>query len=151
MEVRLDDLSDGKVIALLEEHLRDMYATSPAESVHALKIHELKAPDITFFSARENQQLAGCIAIKRLNQDSAEIKSMRTVSTHRNKGVASKLLAHVLDFAKQNSYKTIGLETGTQDYFLPARNLYAKFGFTETGPFGSYKLDPSSYFMQRVL
>ena len=107
MEVRLDDLSDGKVIALLEEHLRDMYATSPAESVHALKIHELKAPDITFFSARENQQLAGCIAIKRLNQDSAEIKSMRTVSTYRNKGVASKQLFYAANVVNSPNVERI--------------------------------------------
>lgn len=149
MEIKQDNLDDGQVIALLEEHLSDMYATSPPESVHALDLQTLKSPHIIFFSAWINGSLAGCIAIQNLDSQNAEIKSMRTSHQFRGQGVASKLLLFVLSFAKEEGYKTISLETGTQDYFLPARKLYEKFGFSECGPFSNYKLDPNSYFMRR--
>ena len=149
MEIKLDDLSGGEVIRLMEEHLADMYATSPPECVHALDINALKDPSITFFSAWDNRTFTGCVAIKRLSPTEAEIKSMRTVGSFKSKGVASKLLSHLLIFAKQEGYISVSLETGTQDYFEPARELYKKFGFSACRPFGSYKLDPNSYFMTR--
>ncbi|MFC3094241.1 GNAT family N-acetyltransferase [Alteromonas sediminis] len=149
MEIKRDNLNGSKVIALLEEHLSDMYATSPPECVHALDVQALKSPNIIFFSAWSNGSLAGCIAIKNLDSHSAEIKSMRTSHQFRGQGVASELLAFVLNFAKDQGYKTICLETGTQDYFSAARNLYKKFGFSDCGPFSDYKLDPNSHFMSR--
>ena len=149
MDIKKDNLEGGEVISLLKEHLSDMYATSPPESVHALDVQALKSSNITFFSAWINDSLAGCIALKRLTPKSAEIKSMRTAHQFRGQGVASKLLSFLLDFAKEQGYDTVSLETGTQDYFLPARSLYEKFGFSECGPFSDYKLDPNSYFMTR--
>ena len=149
MEIKVDDLSSGAVISLLEEHLRDMHATSPAESVHALDVAGLKESDITFFSAWIGDSLAGCVAIKQLTNSEAEIKSMRTSQLFRNNGVASKLLEFVITSAQERRYVTLSLETGTQDYFAPARNLYKKFGFKDCGPFSNYKLDPNSHFMKR--
>jgi putative acetyltransferase len=147
MEIKIDDLSNGAVISLLEEHLRDMHQTSPAESVHALDLDGLKGSDISFFSAWINESLAGCVAIKQLTNSEAEIKSMRTSQSFRNNGVASKLLEFVINSAQQRRYVTLSLETGTQDYFAPARSLYKKFGFKDCGPFSNYKLDPNSHFM----
>lgn len=151
MEIKVDDLSGGEVILLLEEHLSDMYATSPPECVHALDVKALKSPEITFFSTWINNKLAACIAIKRLSPSEAELKSMRTVYAFRGKGVASKQLEHVLNFAQEQGYERISLETGTQDYFKPARDLYQKFGFTDCGPFSSYQLNPNSHFMTRCV
>lgn len=151
MDIQIDDLSGGDVIALLQEHLRDMYATSPAESVHALDVEALKHPYITFFSARRDGALLGCVAIKRLTETEAELKSMRTVRLSRNSGVASALLEHVLAFAASQGYRKLSLETGTQAYFAPARNLYQKFGFQDCGPFSTYQLDPHSHFMTRAV
>lgn len=147
MDIRTDDLSDGKVISLMEEHLSDMYATSPPECVHALDLNSLKNPSVTFFSARENNEIAGCIAIKRLSTTAAEIKSMRTVHAYRGKRVASKLLSHLIAFARQKGYTSVSLETGTQAYFLPACKLYKKFGFKDCSPFSDYKENPNSQFM----
>ena len=147
MEIRVDDLSGGEVILLLQEHLSDMYATSPAESVHALDVEALKSPSITFFSAWVETSLAGCVAIKELSQSEAEIKSMRTSHAFRGTGVASTLLLHVINVAKERGYTQLSLETGTQDYFMPARNLYKKHGFQSCGPFSGYTLDPHSHFM----
>ncbi|MFC4699888.1 GNAT family N-acetyltransferase [Glaciecola siphonariae] len=151
MEIKRDNLDDGEVIMLLEEHLADMYATSPPESVHALNVQALNSSNITFFSAWINGTIAGCVAIKNLDSQNAEIKSMRTSHHFRGQGVASELLIFLLSFAKQQGYQKISLETGTQKYFLPARTLYKKFGFADCGPFSDYKLDPNSHFMSRDL
>ena len=147
--IKIDDLASGEVIALLEEHLRDMYATSPPESVHALDVDALKAPDITFFSAWIQGTLAGCVAIKQLNSTEAELKSMRTSQQHRKQGVAEQLLNHVFEHARQNGFTRISLETGTQDYFNPAHRLYKKHGFADTGPFSHYQESPDSRFMTK--
>ena len=147
MEIHLDDLSGGEVIALLREHLADMYATSPPESVHALDVDALKASNICFFSAWQDGELAGCVAIKALDNQLAELKSMRTATAFRGKGVGQALLQFVIDHAKARGFSVLNLETGTQDYFAPARALYRKFGFNDCGPFGQYKPDPNSHFM----
>lgn len=147
MEIKVDDLSNGEVIKLLQEHLADMYATSPAESVHALDVNALKSDGITFFSGWNNQALMGCVAIKVLDANHVELKSMRTSSHVRHVGVASKLLTHVLNTVSEGGYKRISLETGAQTFFKPARNLYEKFGFTYCDPFADYKPDPHSQFM----
>lgn len=147
MKIIIDDLSGGEVIELLEEHLADMYATSPPESVHALDVDALKSPEITFFSAWKDSQLLGCVAIKELDAKHAELKSMRTSQCARNTGVASQLLQYVLDTASNRQYQRISLETGSEEYFKPARNLYEKFGFGYCAPFADYELDPYSQFM----
>lgn len=151
MEIKIDDLSGGEVIKLLEEHLADMYATSPPESVHALDVDALKSPDITFFSGWFGGELQGCLAIKQLTPQHIELKSMRTSNSSRKSGVATKLLTHALNTAIDNGYQKVSLETGTQGFFQPARNLYEKFGFTYCDPFADYKIDPHSHFMTRGL
>ena len=151
IKIKVDDLSGGDVIALLEEHLADMFATSPPESVHALDVDALKADNITFFSAWDGADLAGCVAIKALTSKDCELKSMRTAHTFRGQGVASQLLLFALEHAKIKGFSSVSLETGTQDYFSAARQLYKKFQFEECGPFGNYTLDPNSHFMTRAL
>lgn len=151
MEIIIDDLSNGKVIKLLEEHLADMYATSPAESVHALDVDSLKSPEITFFSCWTGDELQGCLAIKQLTPEHIELKSMRTANMARKSGVASHLLTHVLGVASDNGYRTVSLETGSEEFFKPARALYEKFGFSYCGPFADYKEDPYSRFMTKEL
>jgi putative acetyltransferase len=151
MEIKIDDLSSGEVIQLLEEHLVDMYATSPPESVYALDVEALKSPAITLFSGWLGGELQGCLAIKELTPQHIELKSMRTTKASRKSGVASKLLAHALNSAIEQGYQQVSLETGTQDFFLPARNLYEKFGFSACGPFADYEIDPYSHFMTRAL
>lgn len=151
MEIRVDNLEGTGVLQLLEEHLRDMYATSPAESVHALDVEALKHPSITFWCAGKNGVVQGCIALKELTSNHAEIKSMRTATSSRNQGVASQLLSHVVAVAKTRNYEFLSLETGSMDYFLAARKLYEKHGFIYCGPFGDYQPDPNSCFMTRKL
>lgn len=151
MEIRLDDLSDPEIVSFLEDHIRDMKSISPPGSKHALDIEGLRKPDITFWAVWSNDQLIGCGAIKELSTDHAEIKSMRTSSSYRGKGVASKLLKHILSEATLRGYRRVSLETGSMPFFEPARKLYTKHGFTVCTPFSSYKEDPNSIFMSTVL
>ena len=151
LEIRRDDLTGYAIQALLREHLTNMAEQSPPESVHALPLGELRKPDITFWSVWEGKELLGCGALKELDPQHGEIKSMRTVSAHRRKGVAAKLLEHILDEARTRKYKRVSLETGSMEAFTPAHRLYAKFGFKECGPFADYIEDLNSIFMTKEL
>jgi putative acetyltransferase len=151
MDIRVDDLSSPEIAQLLREHLDDMYRLSPPESVHALDPDSFSAPEITFWSVRQGPVLLGCGALKQLDPAHGEIKSMRTAAAHLRKGVAARMLAHILDEAKRRAYRRLSLETGSMDAFLPARRLYERHGFRYCGPFGDYVDDPHSVFMTREL
>ena len=142
-----DNLSSPKVIALLREHLENMLAITPAESVHAFDLARLKMPEVTCWSAWEGEELLGFGALKFLDDGAAEIKSMRTSSLHLRKGVARSLLKHILAIAGARLYRRVYLETGSSPSFAPARSLYRSFGFVFCGPFGEYVPDPNSSFM----
>ncbi len=145
--IKLDDLSGTEIHQLLQEHLDDMQATSPPESKHALDLTGLKEPSIKFFTIWHETHLAGCGAFKKLDDEHAEVKSMRTSSGFKNQGVASKLLLYIIEQAKLSGFKRLSLETGSMDYFVPAHGLYQKHGFVFCGPFSDYKADPNSKFM----
>lgn len=147
MEITVNDLRGPEIRALLEEHLRSMHLHSPPESVHALPIEELRSPEITFWTAWEHGELLGCGALKELDAQHAEIKSMRTASRHLRKGVARKLLDSMIGEARRRGYTRLSLETGSMDAFFPARKLYAEFGFDYCVPFADYADDPNSVFM----
>lgn len=151
MEIRIDDLEGPEIIALLEEHVRRMQATSPPESCHALDLSGLKKPEITFWTVWEDGELAGCGAIKEIDPTHAEIKSMRTADEFLRRGVASLLLKHIFDVAKDRGYERLSLETGSMREFDAARALYSKYGFVECGPFEGYVEDPNSVFMTKEL
>lgn len=151
MQIRLDPLTGPEIAALLQEHLDEMYRHSPPESVHALDMEKLRKPEITFWSAWEGEALVGCVAIKQLDATHGEIKSMRTASAHQRKGIGALLLRHVMDEAARRRYQRLSLETGSMDAFIPARTLYARFGFEDCGPFAQYVDDPNSVFMTRRL
>jgi putative acetyltransferase len=151
MNIRIDDLRGREIHALLEEHLQSMRQQSPPESVHALDLDALRRPEITFWTAWSDGNLLGCGALKELDPGHGEIKSMRTADAHRRRGVARRLLAHILDEARRRAYARVSLETGSMAGFAPARELYAKFGFGCCGPFAGYREDPNSVFMTRSL
>ena len=151
MKIRIDDLSGPEVPELLNEHLRDMALYSPPESVHALDIESLRKPDITFWSAWEGSELVACGALKELDGDHAEIKSMRTASKHLRKGIAKRILVHIIEEARKRSYQRLSLETGSMEAFAPARKLYENFQFSYCEPFADYTEDPYSLFMTKLL
>ena len=151
MNVEVDDLTRPQVIALLNEHLSNMYELSPPESVHALDVTKLRSPDITFWTAWEGGVLLGCGALKELSPTHGEVKSMRTPQVLRRQGAGRVVLAHIIHVARERGYRRLSLETGSAEAFGPAQKLYASFGFSPCGPFGSYQEDPHSVFMSLAL
>jgi putative acetyltransferase len=147
MRIEVDDLSRPEVHALLREHLDNMHELSPPESIHALDLTDLKAPDITFWTVWDDHLLVGCGALKELDASHGEVKSMRTPARLRRRGAGRAILAHILAEARTRGYVRLSLETGAASAFLPAHRLYESFGFTDCGPFGDYREDPNSVFM----
>jgi len=151
MRIIRDKLTNEQVKALLTGHLAFMSEHSPPESVHALDLAGLRAPDVTFWTAWENDALLGCVALKELDRSHGEIKSMRTADASLRRGVGSAMLQHLIDEARRRRYLPLSLETGSGEAFAPAHALYRKFGFEYCGPFGDYAEDPFSRFMTREL
>lgn len=149
--IEVDDLSRYEVRELLADHLADMHATSPPESVHALDLTGLTGSDMTVWTLWDDATVLGCAALRELAPDEGEIKSMRTAASARGRGVATRLLAHVLDEARRRGYARLHLETGTQDFFAPARRLYGRHGFVGCPPFGAYTTDPNSAYCTLAL
>jgi putative acetyltransferase len=147
MRIELDDLSRPQIHALLNEHLRNMYALSPPESVHALDLERLRSPEITFWTAWDGTLLIGCGALKELDSLHGEIKSMRTPEALRRRGAGRALLNHIIAVARTRGYQRLSLETGSMAAFRPAQQLYESAGFSFCGPFGEYREDPNSAFM----
>jgi len=145
------DLDAPGFIALMEQHRLAMQAVSPLESQHALDLVGLAQPDVRVWVVRDGVELLGCGALQHLDDDHVEIKAMRTAREHQRRGVARAMLAHLLDEAHASGHLRASIETGTADYFEPARTLYASAGFTECGPFAGYADDPHSCYMTRAL
>ncbi|MFJ4697126.1 MULTISPECIES: GNAT family N-acetyltransferase [unclassified Streptomyces] len=151
MDIAVDDLAGPAIAAFLEAHVSQLRALSPPESTHALDLDGLRVPEVTFWTARESGEIVGCCAVKRIAPGHGELKSMRTDPTRTRSGVASALLRHALDESRRAGLDRVSLETGVDDFFLPARTLYAKFGFRPCPPFGTYREDPLSVFLTRTL
>jgi putative acetyltransferase len=149
--IKIDDLTDSRIAQFLEEHLDDMRATTPPESIHALDLEKLKKPEITFWSVWKDDELVGCGALKMLTGTHAELKSMRTSRKYRGAGIGTLIVQHIIAEAKKRGIQRISLETGSVDFFAPARALYRKNGFEECGPFEGYWEDPNSVFMTREI
>ncbi len=151
MKIIIDDLSGPEIAEFLAEHIRDMKSVSPPESKHALDLDGLRKPDITFWTVWDDAVLVGCGALKVLDAQQGEIKSMRTAVLYKQTGIASLMLEHIINEARCRNYRRLSLETGSMPFFAPARKLYAKFGFEYCAPFADYKSDPNSVFMMRLL
>jgi putative acetyltransferase len=151
LRIEFDDLSRPQVLALLEEHLRNMYEITPPDFVFAFDASKLRAPDVTFWTAWSGESLVGCAALKELSPIEGEIKSMRTPAAQRRTGAGRALLNHIIDVARSRGYRVLYLETGCQPEFVPAHTLYASAGFSRCGPFGSYRENGNSVFMSLAL
>ena len=149
--IREDDLTGAEVTALLRLHLDEMHQWSPPESVHAMPIERLRAPDVTFYSAWQGNRLAACGALKQLDLRHGELKSMRAHPDFRGRGAGRAMLDHLLGEARVRGYSRVSLETGRPEAFRPARTLYQANGFAECPPFADYAADAFSICMTRDL
>jgi len=138
MRIELDDVSRPEVVALVEYHLRSMHEISPPDSVFALDLSGLKHADVTFWTMWDGEDLLGMGGLKQLDAEHGEIKSMRTAPTAMRRGVARKMLDHIVREARARGYRRLSLETGSNAPFAPAWALYERAGFLPCAPFGNY-------------
>lgn len=149
IDIRCGGLDDRRVVALLKMHAEINRDVSPPESCHVFDLSRLKADDVSFWSAWDGETLLGVGALKRLDDAHGEVKSMHTAEHARGRGVGGAILETIIAAARAAGMTRLSLETGSMDYFAPARALYARHQFSECPPFGSYVLDPNSFFMTR--
>jgi putative acetyltransferase len=147
MKIIPGDFSDPRVVDLLNIHVTNARAQTAPGSAHALDLTELQCPDISFWTIWDDGTLLGIGGLKRLSADHGEVKSMCTVQTLRRRGAGGAMLRHIIAAARARGMSRISLETGSWEYFLPARALYRKHGFVECPPFADYMPDPNSVFM----
>lgn len=146
-----DDPRRDDVRSLLERHLAFANEHTPPEHIHALDLSGLLEPTITFFSLRVDGELLGVGALKQLDPQHAELKSMHTLEAARGQGIGRAIVDHLLGVAAARGVRRVSLETGTMDGFAPARSLYTRVGFTACGPFADYEPSPSNTFMTLIL
>lgn len=139
---------DPEAVHLIRRHLQEMAAQSPAESCHAMDESGLNSPAVAFFLLRHGDAAVAMGALKRLEEDAFELKSMHTLAEARGTGAGRAMLEYLLDLARHDGARQIYLETGSTADFLPARKLYETYGFVECGPFAGYAEDPWSIFMR---
>ena len=141
------DPRSADVRGLLQRHLAFAHAQVPPEDRHALDVDGLSDPSVTFYGLRVDGELLAVGALKRLDDEHAELKSMHTAEGARRRGLGRSMLAHLLRVARDRGFRRVSIETGSVGAFAPARALYAGAGFTECGPFGNYRASPNTTFM----
>lgn len=151
MQIKSDDLNGPEIKALLQRHADEMEAASPPDSCHYLDLDELRAPEISFWSIWDDNCPLGCGALKEIDAEFGEIKSMHVHTDARGQGISDTMLDHILKEAHRRSYKRLSLETGAMAAFIPARKLYEKYQFEECPPFGDYVKNIHSIFMTKTL
>ena len=137
-----------KVNQLLEKHFIELRAASPEGSTHVLDIPGLKDPSIKFWSLWEDEHLIGCGALKFLDKDHGEFKSIRVSNKFRQKGYGKKIISYLISMSEKLGIKKLSVETGAGNFFLPARKLFLNCGFKPCKPFAHYKEDPNSCYYE---
>ena len=145
------NFDNPEVLELLNKHFIELRSVSPEGSAHVLDIEGLKDQNIKFWSLWEDNLLMGCGALKFLNKEHGELKSIRVEDRFRKKNNGIKILKHLIFEAKKLNIKRISVETGTGDFFAPARKLFDKCGFKLCKPFDHYKEDPNSCYMSMLI
>ena len=139
-----NNFDNDQVNELLIKHFTELRSVSPDDSCHVLDIRGLRDSSIKFWSFWDNNQLIGCAALKFLDDEHGEFKSIRVEDNSRGKGVGKKIISHLIEVAKNEGIKRLSIETGAGDFFKSARKLFKKFGFKTCRPFADYKEDPNS-------
>ena len=145
------NFDNTKVNNLLKKHFIELRSVSPAGSTHVLDVEGLKDPSIKFWSLWENEKLIGCGALKFLDSQHGEFKSIRVADEFRKKGFGEKIIFHLIEEAKKLKIKKISIETCSGNFFKSARELFKKFGFEPCKPFAHYTEDPNScYYTKNI-
>ena len=145
------NFDNPEVNKLLTKHFIELRAASPEGSAHVLDIPGLKVSSIKFWSLWESDKIFGCGALKFLDKDHGEFKSIRIHDDFRNQDNGIKVIKHLIDEAKKLRIKRISLETGAGKFFEPARKLFKKCDFKPCEPFAHYKIDKNSIYLTKLI
>ena len=145
------NFDNSEVHELLIKHFIELRSVSPKGSTHVLDIAGLKDPSIKFWSLWEESNLMGSGALKFLDKEHGEFKSIRVSDNFRGRGNGTKVIIHLINEAKKLNIKRLSLETGAGDFFLAARILFNKCGFEPCEPFSHYKNDVNSVYMSMLI
>jgi putative acetyltransferase len=151
IEIRTEELLTEELAQLLQAHWLFCTSTTPIEHVYALDASKLFAPDITVFGARVHGELVGVGALRKLDEEHAELKSMHTLAKSRGLGIGKAMVAHIEQFAKNQGVKRVSLETGATEPFKPARQLYKSLGYQDCDAFGEYVLSEDNTCMTKLI
>ena len=145
------NFDNSEVNELLTKHFIELRAASPEGSAHVLDIPGLKVNSIKFWSLWDEKKLIGCGALKFINEEHGEFKSIRIHDDFRKKGLGTEVINHLISEAKKLKIKRLSIETGAGDFFIPARKLFKKAGFTPCKPFAHYKEDVNSVYLTKLI
>jgi len=151
IEISTEKSLTDELATLLQAHWLFCTSTTPIEHVYALDASKLFTPDITVFGARVHGELVGVGALRILDAEHAELKSMHTLAKSRGLGLGKAMVSHIEEFAKGQGVKRISLETGTNDAFKPARELYKSLGYQDCDAFGDYVLSEDNMCMTKLI
>ena len=140
-----------EVNELLTKHFSELRAASPEGSAHVLDIPGLKVSSIKFWSLWDDEKLIGCGALKFLDQAHGEFKSIRIHDNFRKQGKGIEVINHLINEAKKLKIRRLSIETGASDFFIPARKLFKKTGFSVCEPFAHYKKDINSVYLTKLI
>ena len=146
--IRKDDLNDPQVQQLVALHLDGMHANSPQDSVFALGLSSLQQPGVTVWTGWSGDRVAAMGALKQVDAQTGEIKSMRTHPDFLRQGIAAQMLEHIIGEADARGYERLCLETGSGEAFEAALGLYRRRGFASCGAFGDYEKSEFNQFME---
>jgi putative acetyltransferase len=149
MQIQIENPDQPDILALLKASDAYMEALYPAESNHLLDVRSLQAPEVTFIAARAAGQALGCGAIVKGPESWAEIKRMFVSPAARGRKLGRLLLQKLEALAVDRGATLLRLETGIKQ--PEALALYRSAGFVEIGPFGHYRPDPLSLFMEKPI
>tara|TARA_B110001450_G_C17348668_1_gene370572 strand:+ start:49 stop:516 length:468 start_codon:yes stop_codon:yes gene_type:complete len=145
------NFSNLEVNELLVKHFIELRSVSPEGSAHVLDIAGLKDPAIKFWSLWKDKELMGIGALKFLDKNHGEFKSIRVNDKFKNRGYGLKIINHLIEEAKRLNITKLSLETGAGEYFIPARKLFNRCGFTVCDPFSHYRKDINSVYMSMLI
>ena len=145
------NFDNQEVHKLLIKHFIELRAASPEGSAHVLDIPGLKVSSIKFWSLWQNEMLMGCGALKFLDKEHGEFKSIRIHNDFRNQGNGINVINHLINEAKKLNINRLSIETGAGDFFIPARKLFKKCGFETCKPFAHYREDVNSVYLTKII
>lgn len=143
------DPTRPEALALIEELDRLQTALYPDESNHLEPAADLTKPDYHFLGVYADETLVACGAVRTVDGSYGELKRMYVSPDHRRRGIARILLTALEDHVRALDIDTVRLETGI--YQQEALSFYAANGYRRVAPFGPYRTDPLSVFMEKRL